>query len=79
MERKHREMARAKLCTATGGLMEEDGFGEGPKRSVLGSSFLFHRAAGMEVSLPCACPEGESVFLIQKGRLLRREAPRKIR
>lgn len=50
MERRRGEMARA-----AGGLVGEDGFGEGPKRSVLGGSFLFRRAAGMEMS-GCSAP-----------------------
>lgn len=67
METKHREMARAKLHTATGGLMEEDGFGECPKRSVLVSLFLFHRAAGMEMSSCSASPALQTCGCLQAG------------
>lgn len=47
--------------------MEEDGFGEGPKRSVLGGSFLFRRAAGMEMSGCSAPPAPQSSGCPQVG------------
>lgn len=71
MERKHGEMVRATYHPATGGLMEEDGFAEGP-HEICPWEFILIPPRGRDGDvLPCPAklcmPSGRKGGLIKKG------------